>query len=41
MHERIPFMPLKVMEILDLPLKKFTSLTCPNFKILYPPTPLL
>jgi hypothetical protein len=29
--ERIPCVPLKVMEILDLPLKKLISLPCPSF----------
>jgi hypothetical protein len=39
-HERIPCVPLKVMEILDLPLEKFASRPCHCFKISHPPTPL-
>jgi hypothetical protein len=39
-YERIPCVPLKVIEILDLPLEKMASLTCHCFKISHPPTPL-
>jgi hypothetical protein len=39
--ERILSVPLKVMEILDLPLEKLSSRLCYCFKISHPSVPLL